>query len=103
MMTVITYVTIKEGDEPAWDDAMRERLENARGRDGWVGGQLVMPLDVLNRRAIIGTWRTRADWEAWHGDEAFQATRERLAGLEAAPSETTWFEVLSDVRHAEQA
>ena len=26
MMTIVTHVTLKEGHEPEWDAAMRERL-----------------------------------------------------------------------------
>jgi heme-degrading monooxygenase HmoA len=53
---------------------MRERLEAARKPPGWVGAQLLMPLDGLSNRIIVGTWQTRADWEAWHVDEAFAET-----------------------------
>jgi heme-degrading monooxygenase HmoA len=98
MMTIVTHVTLKEGAEPEWDAAMKERLEAARGRPGWVGGQLLMPLDKLNKRLIVGTWQTRADWEAWHSDPAFEATRKRLEGLEAAPSEQWWHEVILEAR-----
>ena len=97
MMTIVTHVTLREGEEPAWDDAMRARLEAARGRPGWISAQLLIPLDAPNRRTIIGTWETRAEWEAWHTDEAFTGTRERLEGLQAEPAETTWFEVLTEV------
>ncbi len=62
MMTIVTHVTLKEGAEPEWDAAMRERLESARARPGWVGSQLLMPLDALNKRVIVGTWETRAEW-----------------------------------------
>jgi heme-degrading monooxygenase HmoA len=96
MMTVITYVTLRDGAEPEWDAAMRERLESARGRAGWLRGQLLIPLDGLNKRVIVGTWRSRADWEAWHQDPAFVATRTRLEGLQAEPSETAWYEVAVD-------
>lgn len=54
---------------------MRERLDAACGQPGWVGGQLLLPLAALNKRLIVGTWATRADW---HEDEAFNETRERL-------------------------
>jgi heme-degrading monooxygenase HmoA len=96
MMTVITYVTVREGAEPEWDAAMRERLDSARGRAGWLKGQLLIPLDGLNKRVIVGTWRSRGDWEAWHQDPAFEATRTRLEGLQAEPSETAWYEVVVD-------
>jgi heme-degrading monooxygenase HmoA len=76
---------------------MSERLEAARGRKGWIGGQLVTPVNGPNKRTIIGTWETRADWEAWHHDPAFTETRQKLDGLESAPSEQTWHEVLLEL------
>jgi heme-degrading monooxygenase HmoA len=103
MMTIVTHVTLKEGTEPEWDAAIRERLSAAKKRAGWVGGQLLIPLDGLNTRVIVGTWETRADWEAWHKDEAFAETRKRLEGLEAKPSEHWWHEVVLDVRPAASA
>lgn len=94
MMTIITHVALKEGSEPEWDAIMRERLDAARGQPGWLGGQLLIPLAALNERLIVGTWATRADWEAWHEDEAFNETRERLSELQVEEHETTWHEVL---------
>ncbi len=98
MMTIVTRVTLREGAEPEWDTAMRERLTTAKERPGWIAGQLLIPLDALNRRVIVGSWETRADWEAWHKDKAFEETRKRLEGLEAGPSEHWWHEVVLDVR-----
>lgn len=97
MMTVVTEVTLNEGSEPEWDAAMRERLEAAREESGWISGQLLIPLDALNRRVIVGTWETRADWERWHKSEAFTTTRERLQKLEVAEQDTTWYEVILDL------
>ena len=97
MITVITYTTLKEGSEPEWDAAMGERLENARRRPGWVRGQILMPLETLHQRVIVGTWRTRADWEAWHEDPAFAAMRQRLDEVQAETSEPSWYEVVSEV------
>lgn len=94
MMTVLTRVSLKEGAGPEWDTVMRQRLELAKGRPGWVRAQLLMPLSDLTKREIIGTWHTRADWEAWHGDAAFSESRRRLEDLEASPSETTWYEII---------
>ena len=99
MMTIVTRITLKEGTEPEWDAAMRQRLDAATSKPGWVGGQLLMPLDHLNQRVIVGTWQTRADWEAWHLDPAFEETRQRLEGLEDGPAEQWWHEVLIDLRH----
>ena len=60
MMTVITYATLREGAEPEWDEAMRNRLASARDHPGWVGGQLLIPLDGLNRRMIVGRSASRS-------------------------------------------
>lgn len=100
MMTIVTRVKLKAGREPEWDAAMRERLESARQRPGWIGGQLLMPLGSLSERVIIGTWQTRADWEAWHEDAAFRETRRRLDGCEAGPREEWWHEVITEERRA---
>jgi len=98
---VVTHVSLKSGNEPEWDAAMRHRLEGARSQPGWIGGQLLIPLDGANKRVIIGTWETRAHWEAWHQDAAFAETRERLEGLEDGQSQ--WYEVLMDLRPAPAA
>jgi heme-degrading monooxygenase HmoA len=98
MMTIVTRVTLREGTEPEWDAAMRDRLEAAKSQSGWHGGQLLIPVDALNKRVIIGTWETRAAWEAWHNDPAFKETRTRLEGLEAEPNQHWWHEVILDVQ-----
>jgi heme-degrading monooxygenase HmoA len=97
MMTIVTRVTLKEASAPEWDAAMRERLDAAQHQPGWIGAQLLIPLESLNKRVLIGTWRTRADWEAWHKDLAFAETRKRLEGLEATPGEEWWHEVVLDM------
>ena len=94
MMTIVTQVTLRQGAEPEWDSAMRERLAAAVGKPGWISGQLLMPLQHLNQRVIIGTWQTRADWEAWHTDPTFADTRARLEGLEDGPAQQWWHEVI---------
>jgi hypothetical protein len=32
MMTIVTHVSLKSGNEPEWDAAMRQRLEGARSQ-----------------------------------------------------------------------
>jgi heme-degrading monooxygenase HmoA len=99
MMTIVTHVHLKEGAGRDWDAAMRTRLSAVNKRPGWVGGQLLRPADNPNRRVIVGTWRTRADWEAWHHDPQFTETRQPLDGLEGAPAEHWWHNVMLDVRN----
>jgi heme-degrading monooxygenase HmoA len=100
MMTIVTHVHLREGAGRDWDAAMRTRLSAARRRPGWVGGQLLRPADKPDRRVIVGTWRTRANWDAWHHDPQFSETRQRLDGLEGAPAEHWWHDVVLDVRKA---
>jgi heme-degrading monooxygenase HmoA len=100
MMTIVTHVHLREGAGRNWDAAMRKRLSAARKVSGWVGGQLLRPADKPDRRVIIGTWKTRANWEAWHHDPQFRQTRQRLDGLESAPAEHWWHDVVLDVRKA---
>jgi heme-degrading monooxygenase HmoA len=102
MMTVITRVSLKPGSEPEWDKAMRDRLDAAHDQPGWVGGQMLIPLDGLNQRVIVGTWNSRADWEAWHEDPAFQETRRRMEELQDAPDDMQWFEVAIEAREMAQ-
>ncbi len=103
MMTIVTHVHLKEDAEREWDVAMRTRLSAAKKRPGWVGGQLLRQSDKRDRRVIVGTWRARADWEAWHHDPQFAETRRRLDGLESAPAEHWWHEVVLDVRKSAAA
>ena len=98
-VTVMTHVALR--DESAareWDSAMYARLEAARGQAGWIGGQLLRPVNDAGLRTIVGTWETREHWEAWHNEEAFRETRERLEGLQARPAETSWYEVVEERR-----
>ena len=100
MMTIVTHMQLKEGTEHEWDTVMRKRLAAAKKQPGWVGGQLLRPSDKPSRRVIVGTWRTRADWEGWHKDPRFGETRRQLEGLESGPAEHWWHEVVLDVRRA---
>ena len=103
MMTIVTHVTLREGAGPEWDATMSDRLAAAADQPGWIGGQLLIPLDGMHRRIIVGTWQTRAAWEAWHNDPDFIATRSQLEGLEAEPSKHWWHEVIADVRGPESS
>jgi len=85
MMTIVTHVHLKEAAGPHWDAVMRKRLSAARKSSGWIGGQLLRPAEKPDRRLIVGTWRARADWEAWHHDPQFTEARQRLDALESAP------------------
>ena len=76
---------------------MVERLAGARAREGWVRGELLMPLEEMNKRVIVGTWQSRADWEALRQDPTFTATAARLDALQAELSGPQWHEVIADV------
>jgi heme-degrading monooxygenase HmoA len=94
MMTIVTTVTLTPAGAEQWDRAMGTRVEAARGRRGWVAAQLLKRADQPLQRAIVGTWDTRVDWEAWHQDETFRETRDQLDGLQVGPADTVWYEVV---------
>jgi heme-degrading monooxygenase HmoA len=98
MKTIVTHVHLKPGTGRDWEAVMRRRLSAARKQPGWVGGQLLRAVDKEDKRVIVGTWRTTADWERWHHDPQFAETRQRLDGLESAPAEHWWHDVVLDVR-----
>jgi heme-degrading monooxygenase HmoA len=98
MLTVITRLTLKDGAEQEWDRTMSDRMRAAERQEGWIGGQLLKPLDEPATRVIVGTWESRTHWEDWHNEDAFRATRERLEGLQAGPADVTWHEAVLDRR-----
>lgn len=96
MMTIVTHITIDPGKEPVWDRAFRERVTAAKKQPGWVHAQLCIPANALNKRVVIGTWESRADWEAWHATDAFKKTRGQMEGAESGTREEWWHEVTLD-------
>jgi heme-degrading monooxygenase HmoA len=98
MMTVVTTTRLRPGAEQDWDAAVRQRFESAQGRPGWVSGQLLTPEGEEHTRIIVGTWRSREDWAAWHEDPDFLEQRTVLERLEAEPSTSHWYVVVADAR-----
>jgi len=96
MMTIMTETTLKDGMEPQWDEAYHRRAEAVADHEGWVSLQLLIPLDAPNKRVVLGTWQTRADWEAWHSSDAFLETRAQMdAAEEAEDRQERWYEVVT--------
>jgi heme-degrading monooxygenase HmoA len=98
MMTVITTMKLQPGAAPDCDGMIHERFQSAHGRPGWISGQLLTPVDLPDTRVIVGTWRSREDWEAWHDDPAFLENRNALERLQAEPNVTAWYEVVDQAR-----
>jgi heme-degrading monooxygenase HmoA len=96
MLTVVTRIHLREGAEPAWDAAFRQRIAGVRDQPGWIGVQLGVPADAPSDRVVIGTWERREDWEAWHATDAFRATGEALEAAEDGDHHETWHEVTLD-------
>lgn len=97
MMTVMTETTLKEGQESQWDEAYRRRAEAVTGQDGWISLQLLKPVDAPNKRVVVGTWRSREDWEAWHNSDVFRETREQMdAAEEVEQRQDRWYEVVTN-------
>jgi len=98
MVTIVTEVELKEGADRQWDAIMAARMTEAKKRPGWVGGQLLSSENVPQKRVIVGTWMTRADWEGWHEDPLFAETRRQLDALVNGSERHEWHDVQLDVR-----
>jgi heme-degrading monooxygenase HmoA len=96
MMTVVTRVRLRPGQEEAWDAAFRSRIATVRDQPGWIAVQLGSPVGEGAERVVIGTWERREDWEAWHHSAGFQETREALEAAEAGDHSETWHEIVLD-------
>jgi heme-degrading monooxygenase HmoA len=96
MLTVISETTVKPGREGEWDAAYHERAADARNQEGWVDLHLLVPVDDLNRRVVVGSWRDRDAWERWHETETFRRTRERLDDATESHGEDRWFDVVEE-------
>jgi heme-degrading monooxygenase HmoA len=94
METVLTRVTLNDGAESDWDAIMRDRMSAAEASQGWIAGCILKPVEERNVRLVLGLWETRAAWDQWHRDPAFQETAERLEGLERDAGDGSWHEVL---------
>jgi len=97
MVTIVTEIQLKAGSEPEWDQVMRERMSAARKAPGCIGGQLLRPANEPLRRVIVGTWRSRDDWKAWHTDQHFQDTRSKLDRLVQGPEDHAWHDVVLEM------
>jgi heme-degrading monooxygenase HmoA len=98
MMTVVSTTQLRSGSVEEWDQLILKRFRSAHDRKGWISGQLLVPADAPDTRVIIGTWRSRQDWEAWHEDPDFLSVRARLDELQQVGHQTTWYEVLEHVQ-----
>ena len=96
MMTVVTTINLNPDAEAEWDILIRDRFRSAHNREGWVSGQLLSPSGSPHTRVIVGTWQRREDWEAWHQDPAFLATKDRLDQLPSQDHTTVWYDVVED-------
>jgi heme-degrading monooxygenase HmoA len=98
MVTVVTRVRIKDGQESEWDTAFGERVRAAREQEGFEFVQLCKPEGAPSERVIVGTWQSRANWQAWHEQEAFQETRRRLEEVDDEQAASEWYEVVVEER-----
>ena len=98
MQTIVTHVRIQAGKQETWDAAFRERVAAARGQDGFVAVQLCVPQGRENERVVIGTWRAREDWEAWHDTPEFRRTRHELEDTAPERESEWWHEVVLEER-----
>lgn len=93
MMTVITETSVQSGREQEWDAAFRERVDDARKQPGWLGTQLLVPVDDRQKRIVVGTWQDQESWKRWHTTSSFKETRDQLNQATTDDGNERWFEV----------
>lgn len=98
MMTLVTTMKLDPKAEGEWESLIRERFRLAQDHAGWVSGQLLAAADSPHTRVIVGTWRSREDWDSWHRDPDFLGSRARLDELHAEEQVSAWYEVIEDAR-----
>ncbi|MEV7476013.1 antibiotic biosynthesis monooxygenase family protein [Pseudarthrobacter oxydans] len=98
MITVVSTMQLESNSENEWDQLLRERFKSAHDKAGWISGQLLASAGAPSTRVIIGTWRSRSDWEAWHEDPAFLASRTRLGELQSVDHQTVLYDVIEDAQ-----
>jgi heme-degrading monooxygenase HmoA len=93
MFTVITETTLKPGQEEDWDRAFQERITEASRQPGWLGVNLLIPTEDMNKRVVVGTWQSQGDWDRWHQTDAFQKSRPTLAAATKDDGQPHWYNV----------
>ena len=78
MMTVITETTLEPGQEAEWDQAFQERLAAARQQPGWIGVQLLIPVDDPDRGGGGGTRGGRGGGGGWAPSHPFPRSGPRV-------------------------
>lgn len=70
MIRVIIERILAEGLESHYEEAAREALIRTMAQPGFLSGESLCDVARPNRRIVLGSWRSRQDWEAWyHSDE----------------------------------
>jgi heme-degrading monooxygenase HmoA len=103
MFTVITETTLKPGQEEDWDRAFQERITEASRQPGWLGVNLLIPTEDMNKRVVVGTWRSQGDWDRWHATDAFKQARPKLAAATKDDGQPRWYNVDTAKGQAAQA
>jgi heme-degrading monooxygenase HmoA len=103
MKTVITETTVKAGQEQVWNEVYRRRLEDARRQPGFVGMELLIPEGEPNRRLVVGTWRSKDDWSAWHQTESFKQSRDAMNAATSDDGTPSWYDVETETYEQGQA
>ena len=96
MMTVISETMVRAGRERDWDRAYHQRAADASRQDGWIDLHLLIPVDALLHRVVVGTWRDRGAWERWHETETFRRTRQALDDATESHTADRWFKVVEE-------
>ena len=93
MIRVLLERHLVEGMEETFDQVLQDVRQSAVAYPGYVSGESLRNRDDPQHRAVISTWRTAQDWEAWARSDLRANAQAQLAPLLEEPEKTTVFEI----------
>ncbi len=65
MIRIIIERILADGLESHYEEAARAALIQTMSQPGFISGESLCDIDRPNRRIVLGTWRSRREWDAW--------------------------------------
>lgn len=93
MIRVLIERYFASGMEEELRDAEREVRKEATHNPGYISGETLIDLTDSRHNLVISTWRSQAEWEAWHESEERRASMARIDSMLEMPEQVKVFEI----------
>ncbi len=81
MIRVIIERQIAQTLEDAYEIAAKNTLQKAIQAPGFISGESLKEVNNPNRRILLSTWRSVADWQRWVASEERKSVIAELAPI----------------------